>query len=278
MISRLICFLLFIPVFLVGQSFPDKPVNYITDESGVISEEQQAALNAKCRSFQDSSSTQIFVYVTPTLNGSEMQPLCQEIFHKWGIGQKGKNNGVLIAVFVNDHKFRIHTGYGMEGALPDLLTKKIQDEDMKPYFKEGDYYGGIDKGIDQLIYYSSHEFVADDSSTGVSDGGMLLIFYIVNLVLLVLLYFSSKKSTKSERTKKVALILGCVFALIPFAGIFLMFILFGVLGRVRSSSGGSYSYSSDSSSYSSSDSSSSSSDFGGGGGGDSGGGGSDSSW
>lgn len=87
-----------------------------------------------------------------------MVQLSQEIAGAWDIGQKGKINGVLITVFINNHKFRIHTGYGMEGILPDLLTKRIQDEDMRPSFKQNNYYEGINNGVDKLIYYSKHEY------------------------------------------------------------------------------------------------------------------------
>lgn len=59
---------------------------------------------------------------------------------------------------MNDRKFRIHTGYGMEGILPDLLTKRIQDEDMRPSFKQNNYYEGINNGADKLFYYSKHEY------------------------------------------------------------------------------------------------------------------------
>jgi uncharacterized protein len=266
---------------MAGQSYPDKPANYVTDEADILSSEQQNSLNSKCKAFEDSTSNQLFVYITRSLKGQEMQPLCQEIFHKWHIGQKGKNNGVLIGIFIDDHKFRIHTGYGLEGVLPDLLTKKIQDEDMKPLFKDGDYYAGINKGLDQLIYYSAHEFIPEEKSeSGMSWTGVLVGLYIFNAVLLTILYFSSKKSEKSDTTKKVVIVLACIFAFIPFLGAFLMFILFAVLGKVRpAASEGSYAYSSSGdSSWSSSDSSSSSSDFDGGGGGDSGGGGSDSDW
>lgn len=87
-----------------------------------------------------------------------MVQISQEIVGAWDIGQKGKNNGVLITVFINDLKFRIHTGYGIEGILPDLLTKRIQDEDMRPSFKQKNYYEGINNGVDKLIYYSKHEY------------------------------------------------------------------------------------------------------------------------
>lgn len=122
---RFLFLLLLLPCCLAAQ-YPSAPQNYVTDEAGVLSREQQQMLNQKLKSFENSSSNQIFVYISPSLNGNTLESFSQEIFHNWQIGAKGKDNGVLIAVFVNDRKFRIQTGYGLEGNLPDLLTKKFR--------------------------------------------------------------------------------------------------------------------------------------------------------
>src|ERR1700752_1841730 len=120
--KKIIFLLVSLPLLLCSQSFPDKPLNYITDSANVLSGEEERLLNHKLHVFQDSTSSQVFVYLAPSLNGNDLSSFSQQIFAKWDIGQQGKNNGILIAIFVNDHKFRIHTGYGMEGVLPDLLT------------------------------------------------------------------------------------------------------------------------------------------------------------
>lgn len=300
MIKRICLFLLFLPFFIQAQ-YPARPSNYVTDEAGVMSGEEQNILNAKLRAFEDSSSNQIFVYVTSSLNGADLQTISQEIFHKWKIGKEGKNNGVLIAVFVNDRKFRIQTGYGLEGALPDILTKRIQDEDMRPYFKEKDYYAGIDVGIDKLIYYSKHEYVPetiDSKSEEVWPGWVSwALGYAFNIIFLALYIRNvlrpkklSKKQKKKKQTGNVAktifIIIAVIIALFPCVGAIILFFMFIATSKINFSSGGSYSGSSydSSSSWSSSDSSSSwsssdsSSSFDGGGGGDSGGGGSSSDW
>jgi uncharacterized protein len=285
MANRFILIFLLLPVFITAQPYPDKPGNYVTDEAGVLSSEQHDLLNAKCRSFEDSSSNQLFVYITKSLNGQEMQPLCQEIFHKWKIGQQGKNNGVLIGIFTDDHKFRIHTGYGLEGVLPDLLTKKIQDKDMKPWFKEGNYYAGIDQGIDKLIYFTKNEYTKDadyQTNEDMTIVWVLLGLVLVNMILFGRLYYVSRRSAKSQFIRNLVVFVGFIFAFFPVVGALLILILFAVLGKAKrkpDEGDYSYAYAGDSSSWSDSDSSSSSdSDFDGGGGGDSGGGGSDSSW
>lgn len=290
-IKRLCILLLFLPFLVGAQSYPAKPSNYVTDETGTLTQEQQTILNVKLKAFEDTTTNQIFVYVANSLNGNDLEQLSEEIFHNWHIGQKDKNNGVLVAIFIKDHKFRIQTGYGLEGALPDLLTKRIQDNDMRPLFKQEDYFGGINTGIDFLAYYSCHAFnpdlikdkpqpVTEEVDYGKGTSG-LLIGYGVNVILFLVLcsvlYGKSAKKRSSTATT-VWLIIGIVLALIPCFGGIIMFFMCGFLANLKSGGGFSSSGSSWSSSDSSSWSSSSSSDFGGGGGGDSGGGGSSSDW
>lgn len=279
---RVVFILFFLPSFLAAQ-YPSAPQNYVTDEAGVLSREQQQALNRKLKDFENAGSNQVFVYIAPTLNGQNLEALSQEIFHAWKIGNQKNDNGILIAVFVNDHKFRIQTGYGLEGSLPDLLTKKIQDETMRPYFKQNDFYTGMDKGIDELIYYSAHAYKPEKESPFKYIGSWI-IGYTINMLLMVLFsVLLFKKKPSKERTpvvKGILFSIALLMMLIPCIGaIFLFFMLFLVIhfkkGRGSSSYSGSSYYSSGGSDYSSSDSGS---DFGGGGGGDSGGGGSSSDW
>lgn len=278
-----------------SERFPSKPDNYVTDKAGVLSATDINALNTKLKIFEDSTSIQIFVYIASSLNGENIEQLSQDVFHEWHIGQKAKNNGVLIAIFKDDHKFRIQTGYGLEGQLPDLLTKRIQDEHMRPRFKEGNYYQGISDGIDQLIYYTKHTFVPDSSDLkraskkrfSFSPRLLALIpFYLFNLVAFILAFYHllgrrGKRYTKKNR-RKMALWFLLLFP-IPFVGAIVTFIIGfkkDLLPPPGNSGYNGTTYSSGSSGYSSSSysSSSSSSDFGGGGGRDSGGGGSSSDW
>lgn len=278
-------FLLFLVPCCLAAQYPSAPQNYVTDEAGVLSLEQQQTLNQRLKVFENGSSNQIFVYIAPSLNGRNLESFSQEIFHHWKIGNQKNDNGVLIAVFVKDHKFRIQTGYGLEGSLPDLLTKKIQDETMRPYFKQNDFYTGIDKGISELIYYTAHAYEPEEESTsGVAYLGSWLLGYSVNAFLMVLfsVFLFKKKPTKKRKPVVKGILFGIalLLALIPCIGaILLFFMLFLVIdfkkgGGSSSYSGSSY-YSGGGSDYSSSDSGS---DFSGGGGGDSGGGGSSSDW
>jgi uncharacterized protein len=277
MLKKILLLFLLVPVLSWAQPFPQKPSDYVTDEAGVLSSEQLSSLNSKCRNFEAESTNQIFVYITKSLKGRDMFELSQEIFSSWEIGQAGKDNGVLVAVFIDDHQFRIHTGYGLEGQLPDLVTKEIQDETMGPYFKEGDYYTGISEGLDKLIYYSRNEYVPEQPSIWpaiIAIGIFVLVCYGINGLFLWAVRSTITDNEKLKpKTKKVLYILGWIFFAIPFAGAFLMGFMAAIFGK-RGGGGGKGS----SGRWSSSSSGSSRSSFGGGGGGRSGGGGSSSSW
>lgn len=281
MLRRCLIFLLVLPLFVWAQDYPVRPDNYVTDKASVLSQEQIGQLNYKLKKFEDSTSIQLFVYLDATLNGRDIETLSQEIFHEWKIGQSGKNNGILITIIVEDHKFRIHTGYGMESILPDLLTKRIQDEHMRPLFKEENYYEGINAGIDQLIYYSKHEYKPEEFNQQADDIWSNTWFgYLVNVCMVLLIFYLLKRSNdKKQRTKTIMKILAILFAIIPCFGFFPLLVL-TILSPDRKR--GSSNWSSDSgstwSSSASSSDSSSDSGFDGGGGGDSGGGGSSSDW
>ncbi|MBK6833352.1 MAG: TPM domain-containing protein [Bacteroidetes bacterium] len=295
--KHLIWIFVFLQLASFAGNFPAKPFNYVTDEANVIDAADEALLNKKLHAFQDSTSSQIFVYITNSLEGADMMQLSQEIFGDWDIGQKGKNNGVLIAVFVNDHKFRIHTGYGMEGILPDLLTKRIQDEDMRPSFKQNNYYEGINNGVDKLIYYSKHEYNPNESYSESDSMIGIVILYVAAIIVYFLMFLILHFAYKDKRGLKITLLtVGGALGLIPVFGFFIllaMLIVFSIITLIRkisknvssgtwTSSGSSFysgsSWGSSSDSSSSWSSSDSGSDFGGGGGGDSGGGGSSSDW
>lgn len=283
MLQRLLFFVLIWPLCINAAQFPSQPQNYVTDRSALLSLQEQNNLNKKLHAYQTRTSNQIFIYITDSLNGDDMSRLCQEIFHAWKIGST-KNNGLLIAVFLKEHKFRIHTGYGLEGALPDLATKRIQDEVMAPEFKAGNYFLGLDKGINALCTRIGKEFKAEPKTSNLWD--WVLYSCLTNAILFLLVYYIIKNHSPHERVyKKQLLIAAIVFALIPLIGTLALIIIGFMTQKYKatfsdwSSSDGYYAGGSSGYDSGNSDNSSDSDfDFGGGDGGDSGGGGSDSSW
>src|SRR5262245_50769893 len=117
-------FLLSVPVF--SQEYPEKPSppRLVNDFAGVLSVNEKNALEGKLVAYNDSTSTQISIVTLRSLDGFPIDDYTYNLAEKWGIGQKGINNGVLVLVAVDDHKMFIATGYGMEGVMPDGLVKR----------------------------------------------------------------------------------------------------------------------------------------------------------
>jgi uncharacterized protein len=110
------------------------------------------------------------------------------VFQAWGIGQKGKDNGALLLVFVQDHKMDIATGYGLEGALPDATCKLIIDQEIRPRFKAGDFDGGIQAGVTAMLAATKGEYKGN-GSTRLDDGtgsDVVPILFVILIALLVL--------------------------------------------------------------------------------------------
>jgi len=121
------------------QPKPNPPVA-VNDFANLLEPFQKQSLEQKLDAYNDSTSSAIVIITVPDLQGYDIAEVSLKYLRDWGIGVKGKNNGVVILVSKNDHKARIETGYGMEGVLPDITAKQIIDERMIPFFKNNDYY------------------------------------------------------------------------------------------------------------------------------------------
>ena len=146
----LLCLFL-LPVFVMAFVVPAKPVTYVNDYAKMLSGEEVTALETKLQSFERNTTNEIAVVTITSLDVDTVENVAQDIFTEWGIGKTDKNNGVLLLVAVDDRQARIHTGYGVEGNLPDITTFYIQQEVMIPSFRTGDYYVGIDRAVDKMI-------------------------------------------------------------------------------------------------------------------------------
>jgi len=149
-------------------------------------------LERKLVAFDDSTSTQIAVVIIPTLNGNDVTDYGVKLGRAWGIGGKENNNGVLLLI-VNgdrakgDRKLYIATGYGVEGALPDITAKHIIDEIIVPNFKGEDYYRGIDEGTDAIIQAVKGEYKAPEGyGNRKGTGGIGRIIFIIIIIIIFL--------------------------------------------------------------------------------------------
>jgi uncharacterized protein len=131
----------------------------VNDFAGILTGDQTQALENKLVMFDDSTSIQIAVVIVPTLGGKDIADFNVELLRAWGVGNKN-NNGVVLLIAKDDRKLNITTGYGLEGALPDVTAKQIIDEVIVPFFKGDDYYGGINNGTNTIMQAVKGEYVA----------------------------------------------------------------------------------------------------------------------
>jgi len=172
-----------------AQEFPEKPNTLVNDYTNTLTEEQKGNLERKLVAFDDSTSNQISVVIMKSVGEYDINEYTLELGRKWGIGSGKKNNGVILLVAIGDRKLSIQTGYGLEGALPDIYTKRIIENDIKPLFKEGNYYAGIDEGTNSIIslvkgeYKNDNPKVKQKGSKGMSGAIVIIIIIIIVIIL-----------------------------------------------------------------------------------------------
>ena len=123
----------------------------VTDLTGTLDAGQRAALEQKLAAFESSKGAQIAVLLVPTTQPEEIEQYSIRVADAWKLGRKGIDDGVLFLVAKNDRKMRIEVGRGLEGAIPDVIAKRIGSDIVAPYFRQGDFYGGITAGVDRII-------------------------------------------------------------------------------------------------------------------------------
>ena len=175
-----------------AQNLPPRPnpPRLVNDLAGLLQGGEADQLEQKLVAYNDSTSSQIAVVTVPSLDGNDIADYAQKLYEAWGIGRKGKNNGILILVAQQEHQARIQTGYGLEGAVPDALAKRIISNTLVPAFRQNQYYAGLDRATDQLIALAKGEYQADPADArpqGRRDGsGSGMPFWVIIIVLVVI--------------------------------------------------------------------------------------------
>ena len=123
----------------------------VVDQANIIQSDTRAAVEQKSADLEEKSGIQLVVATVNSLEGQEIEPYANELFRKWALGEKKKNNGVLLLVAPNERRVRIEVGYGLEGTLTDALSKVIISNAMTPRFKAGNFSEGISRGVDDII-------------------------------------------------------------------------------------------------------------------------------
>ena len=193
MLKKLSAFYLFLLLASMSfaQQLPPKAATLVTDYTNTLTPQQSQLLENKLEAFNDSTTTQIAIVIIKSVGEYDINDYAQKLGRAWGIGQKGKNNGLLILVALNDHKVSIQTGYGSEGAVPDVITNEIIHNDIIPRFKQNDYYSGLNAAADDIMKYMKGEYKATNRPQHIKQednngGGYGIIIFIVIIVLIII--------------------------------------------------------------------------------------------
>lgn len=122
----------------------------VTDLTATLTSEQQADLESRLAAFEAKKGSQMAILIVPTTQPEDIAQYSIRVVEAWKLGRKGVDDGVLVLLAKDDHRSRIEVGYGLEGALPDVVAKRILNDVMRPYFKQGDFYGGLVAGTGKI--------------------------------------------------------------------------------------------------------------------------------
>jgi len=164
------------------------PPRLVVDNAHILTGSQAEELEAKLVAFDNNTSNQIAIAIVSSLNDQPIEDVAVNTLRAWGIGDKKKNNGILIIIAVQERKIKIETGYGLEGAIPDITCNDIIEKDIQPAFRQKDYFGGLSKATDDLGKAAAGEYsVKRTTTTGGKGAGNLFKFIIIVIIVIVIM-------------------------------------------------------------------------------------------
>jgi uncharacterized protein len=185
-----------------ADEFPaqQNPPRLVNDFAEILNDDEEYRLENKLRAYNDSTSSQIAIVTVRNIGDYEIGDYAERLAEKWAIGQKGKDNGILIFVAVENHKAWIAVGYGLEGVIPDATAKNIYENYMKPRFKENNFYQGFEDATTIIIKLASGEYKADDIKKGGTKSRvwMIILALIVGYIILKAIFGRGRYGTYSS--------------------------------------------------------------------------------
>ena len=212
----------------------------VTDLTGTLAADQVATLEGKLAAFEAERGSQIAVLIVPTTQPEEIEQFGIRVAEQWKVGREKIDDGVILIVARDDRKLRLEVGYGLEGPIPDAIAKRVIAETITPYFRAGDYYGGIDAGVTQLMrLIEGEQLPPPAASRGGSDEEAPFVLLVVGG--LVAGWLLSTLMSRPAAGGLAALGSGAVGALLlgltPVLLFIAVFVFFGVAGGFRHGGG-----------------------------------------
>lgn len=166
------------------------PPRLVNDFTNTLTPEQVHALEEKLVAYDDSTSNQVVVVIQPTTGDYPIEDVALQILRRWGVGNKKTNNGLVILIAKDDRKARIEVGYGLEGAIPDMIAASIIDHEMLPNFKQGSYYRGLDEATTAIAKAAAGEYTAPEGyGKRKNKNKGLPVGTIIFVIILLIIFF-----------------------------------------------------------------------------------------
>ncbi|MDX9943062.1 MAG: TPM domain-containing protein [Bacteroidales bacterium] len=170
---------------------PPDPPSLVVDYSGLLNGGQRMQLEMKLHEYSRVHGTQISVVTIDDLEGLEPADFADRLAEAWGVGQKGRENGVMILVNPSEDRqhgqMHITVGYGLEGVIPDITARRIVDREIIPHFREGRYYEGLDQATTVLMQLASGEFPAEEYNQSDEVSGFAVFVFFLLFILFIIL-------------------------------------------------------------------------------------------
>ncbi|NGM73720.1 TPM domain-containing protein [Sphingobacterium sp. SGL-16] len=186
-----------------AQDLPEVSRTIVTDYTNSLSPTEKDALERKLVAFNDTTSTQIAVVLVNSTDGYDVADYAVRLAQKWGVGQAKYNNGVMLLAAIGDRAVTIQTGYGVEGALPDAIAYRIIENDIKPAFRSGNYFKGLDNATNSIISYTKGEYKEKTRKDSASNEGGGISGIMVIIIIVIIFALISKGGGGNNRGGKM---------------------------------------------------------------------------
>lgn len=191
----LVCFLFSLNTLFANPTFPELS-GRVVDTANILSKEELSTLNSLLKKYEEQSSNQIVILTLRSLDGYDISDYSYQIGRYWEIGQKNKNNGVLLVISMNEKKLRIEVGYGLEGDLTDKISHEIIEYILKPKFREGNLYLGISEATKAIIKAIKGEYKKEDyTNISANSENWFFVYFAFTFISIILTGFIRKKES-----------------------------------------------------------------------------------
>lgn len=185
---RLLSFIVWLAVAsgaVAAEVMPPKPARWFNDYAGVVPAATARELDAKLEQHERDTSNQIVVAVWQDMQtDSSIQDYTFRIFQQWKLGQRDRNNGIGLFVYIKARKMFMQVGYGLEGAVPDAIAKRIIDDEIAPHFKAGDYGAGLTAGVNAILAAAKGEYKGTGRTASGEGGVPWLVWLVLAIIVL----------------------------------------------------------------------------------------------